>query len=180
MASRLGMSVAPVLEAMLMLEAEGLLLTIPRKGTQVRVQKQADIDGQLLIREALECQAVRFYWGQPIRDAYPSLLELAQAVDQGQDKEMVWEAEVTFHCALIDLMGNPAFSEVFRRAMRLDMYYKLRLLPLQMPRNHVAYLNRLAEAQSEDAAMDIVRQELWHNRSREEVKQRINQQGNAS
>ena len=50
-------SVAPVLEAMLQLEKDGLLETIPRKGTRVTVIRSEQVSGYLLIREALEIAA---------------------------------------------------------------------------------------------------------------------------
>src|SRR5689334_15273534 len=60
-AAEMKVSVAPVLEAMLELEGEGLIETLPRKGTRVRALTIRDLQGQLIVREALECQAARMY-----------------------------------------------------------------------------------------------------------------------
>src|SRR5688500_11104912 len=62
-AAELGVSVAPVLEAMLELETEGLIQTLPRRGTRVCQASADDVWGQLMVREALECQAARLYCG---------------------------------------------------------------------------------------------------------------------
>ena len=65
-ADKLGMSVAPVLEAMLQLESEEYLESVPRKGTIVKPIRIDDVTGQLIVREALECAAARYYCGKPV------------------------------------------------------------------------------------------------------------------
>src|SRR4051812_40425502 len=79
-AAELGVSVAPVLEAMLELEAEGLIESLPRKGTRVRVLTLDDLQGQLVVREALECQAARLYCGRPVQRESKRLLRLAEEI----------------------------------------------------------------------------------------------------
>src|SRR5690349_12541801 len=80
-AEEMGVSVAPVLEAMLQLEADGLIETLPRKGTRVRTLTLEDLQGQLVLREALECQAARLYCGAPVRRHRDRLVRLAKAID---------------------------------------------------------------------------------------------------
>src|SRR5262245_45649803 len=55
-ATELGMSFLPVTEALLRLEFEGLLESRPRAGTRVRVPTPADVEGNYIIRQALETQ----------------------------------------------------------------------------------------------------------------------------
>src|SRR5580658_8522650 len=81
-ATELGVSVAPILEAMLELEAEGLIETLPRKGTRVRVLSPEDLRGQLIVREALECEAARIYRGVPIERHIKRLTRLAAEIDE--------------------------------------------------------------------------------------------------
>ena len=54
-AQELGVSVAPVLEALVQLQLEGFLESVPRKGTIVSPVKEKDALAQLLIRESFEC-----------------------------------------------------------------------------------------------------------------------------
>ncbi|MCX7935224.1 MAG: GntR family transcriptional regulator, partial [Planctomycetota bacterium] len=66
-AREIGISPAPVLEAMLRLQEEGLLEALPRRGTRVRIITADYLLGQLLVREALECEAARLICGQKVR-----------------------------------------------------------------------------------------------------------------
>lgn len=126
-AADLGISVAPVLEAMMQLEAEGLLQTLPRKGTQVRPLRPADLRGQLLLREAIECQAARLYCGVSITTRASELLALADAVDASQGDSLVrWRAETTFHRALVILADCEALTEAFDRVMRAKLFISLK------------------------------------------------------
>src|SRR3954454_10146410 len=83
-AAELNVSVAPVLEAMLELEMEGLIETLPRKGTRVRPLGLPDLQGQLIVREALECQAARMYFGAAIERHEKRLTRLAAQIDESQ------------------------------------------------------------------------------------------------
>src|SRR6266700_3896832 len=57
LATELGMSFLPVSEALLRLEFEGLLESRPRAGTRVRIPSREDVEGNYVVREALETQA---------------------------------------------------------------------------------------------------------------------------
>src|SRR5947208_13998842 len=57
LAAELGMSFLPVTEALLRLEFEGLLESRPRAGTRVRIPSPPDVEGNYVVREALETQA---------------------------------------------------------------------------------------------------------------------------
>jgi len=125
-AKDLGVSVAPVLEAMLQLEMEGFLEVLPRKGTHVRVVRPEDIRGHLLVREALECQAARLYCGRPVKRALTRLRSLAQAVDRSRSTGLPgWRADVDFHRALVGLAGCPELERAFNRVMRVSLFYQL-------------------------------------------------------
>lgn len=128
-AQELGMSVAPVLEAMLQLENEGFFESIPRKGTQVRAIRREDVIGMAVVREALECQAARMYCGEPVKDAYDDLLPLARDLDQtavGEPNH--WEREIEFHAGLVGLAKCQMLSDEFRRCIRLNMFFAINKL----------------------------------------------------
>jgi len=57
LAAELGMSFLPVSEALLRLEFEGLLESRPRAGTRVRIPSPQDVEGNYVVRQALETQA---------------------------------------------------------------------------------------------------------------------------
>ena len=123
-AAKLGVSVAPTLEAMLQLESEGFLETIPRKGTRIRVITDADLRGQVILRQALECQAARLYHGQPLVQSEAKLLKLAQKADTaivGSPEN--WQNEIVFHRALVELADCPALLREFNKVMQLNLFF---------------------------------------------------------
>jgi DNA-binding GntR family transcriptional regulator len=162
-AQELGVSVAPVLEAMLQLELEGFLESVPRKGSFVKSIRREDVYGQLVVREALECQGARMYCGKPVQDNRPALVEAAEAIDNvnlgGIDQ---WEAEIKFHLMLLDLAQCPPLSQVFIRTIRLGLFYQINHIFL--PQNHLEYkhldlIEDLSTA-SPDAAECIMRRHI--------------------
>jgi DNA-binding GntR family transcriptional regulator len=155
-ARELKASVAPVLEAMVRLETEGFLETHPRKGTQVRPITREDVRGGLILRAALECEAARWYAGEPLRAQAGPLSELAAAAERtGADAMERWRADLEFHRALVDCAQCPALSDAFRRSSTLWWFYAIhqslggRILPGQ---THLELLKKLQSAKDGLAA----------------------------
>lgn len=160
-AEELGISVAPVLEAMLQLEHEGFLDTIPRKGTRVRPVRAEDVIGSLIVREALECQAARIYCGPIIAQHVEELRPLARGIEETRpDEAEHWEHEIRFHQALVDLAGIPMLSEEFRRCIQLNVFFRLNKLLASTrehdQRHHDRLLTELAVA-TPDVAEQLTR-----------------------
>lgn len=130
-AQHLGISVAPVLEALLQLEMEGFVESIPRKGTIVKPIRQEDVFGQLMLREAVECQAARLYCGSPVRAHQETLQTLAEQLESSRSDTLEhWHLEIAFHSSLIGLSGCPILLREFQRIMRLGVFYSInRILP---------------------------------------------------
>lgn len=125
-AKELQVSVAPVLEAILQLEHEGYLESIPRKGTRVRPIRKEDVLGQLFVREAIECQAVRLYCGKLVRENETILKELARECDREASlSPKHWEDEIRFHKYLVELSGCMALVREFEKTIRLNMFYSM-------------------------------------------------------
>ena len=155
-ATSLEMSVAPVLEAMVQLEAEGFLESIPRKGTRVRLVRREDLRGQMILREALECEAARYYCGDPVREHLEELVALAAAIDRSISGHRDYlEADLELHRAPVRLAGVPALSDEFERIMRLSIFQQIGSLAPPEDRalsdNHEQLIRRLAESGSEQA-----------------------------
>jgi DNA-binding GntR family transcriptional regulator len=153
-AAELGVSVAPVLEAMLELEAEGLIETLPRRGTRVRVPRHEDVWGQLVVREALEVQAARLYHGEPVRRHHARLSRLAATLD-GLDPRSAAHAreEVRFHHYLVSLAQCPPLTEAFERVMKLGLLRAAVVLELPdgSAAGHVALVAALVTADADGA-----------------------------
>ncbi|MBN1555585.1 MAG: GntR family transcriptional regulator [Phycisphaerae bacterium] len=122
----LRVSPAPIAQAIDQLTTEGLLETVPRKHTRVRLTRKEDVRGQFAIRLALERQAVSMAHGERMRKSIRHIKELAETVDQWPPKHpSAWPAELAFHQALVDLADCPAVSEAYRRVMRRNYFFAL-------------------------------------------------------
>jgi len=127
LAARLGISISPVGEALFQLEMEGLLETIPRKGTRVRQPSQRDVWGMQIVRIALEAEAARMICGQPVSKQYRVLKKKARKVDKARKEEGgLIRSDAAFHRSLIELAGCPAllrhFDMVIRQGLLLIGY----------------------------------------------------------
>ena len=164
-AQRLGMSSAPVHEAMIHLERDGFLEALPRLGTRVRTASREDVRGHLVVREALECQAARLACGKRVRLHLPRLQLLAQAADATGSVDLVRaQAEVSFHVAIVELADCPALLREYRRVMQIGLFYRINLLmtmPSREPANrHLALLEELSDS-SPESAETCVRRHIW-------------------
>lgn len=169
-AEALGVSLAPISEAVSQLESEGLVEVAPRRQTRVRVIRREEVRGLLILREALECQAARLYAGAPVAANRAKLRELALVVDLSKPSTYENEvAECRFHEALVGLVESPLLSAEFARIMRRKLFHKINTIvpwssqpPLD---SHQALLAKLCEA-SPDEGEAIVREHLERGRRR--------------
>lgn len=152
-AQMLDVSVAPVLEAMLKLEAEGFLETIPRKGTQVRVFTEEDIKGHLLIKEALECIAARLYCGNILRKNFERFYPIAQRLDEQKEFANTikyWQDDVNFHGELVALAGNGVLIKEYQRIALPNVYHHVnKHLTNTYVLSHVALIEQLCSDDQE-------------------------------
>jgi DNA-binding GntR family transcriptional regulator len=80
-ANRLGMSLIPVTEALQRLEADGLIESLPRIGTRVRIPTPGQIRGHYDLRQALETQSARLFAERATPRERERLLRMARHVD---------------------------------------------------------------------------------------------------
>lgn len=169
LAAELKMSVAPVLEAIVQLQAEGFVESIARKGTLVRPVDFESLRGQLLLREALECQAARLYCGEPISKA-THLAALAAAADAGEKQSFVqlWRAEFAFHSALMGLTGCAPLIEAYRGVMQRKLFASINLFlagEAFAGGDHTALIRGL-RTEDPDKAEHLIRVHLRFNKDR--------------
>ena len=163
-AADLGVSVAPVLEAMTQLEWEGFLETSPRRGTIVKQITARHSLGRFRLRQAIEVEAARSYAGGPIRSRKEALLKIARRLDATKAGSLAnWRAEVEFHERLVEAADCPVLFESFTHVMRHSLYHAAhKLLPALPPRAaavHSQLVDALAKA-TPDKAEQLIRQHL--------------------
>ncbi|HOX31249.1 MAG TPA: GntR family transcriptional regulator [Spirochaetales bacterium] len=142
-AEELGVSVAPVLEAFLRLERDGYVETIPRKGTLVRPVQKDDFFEQLVMREAIECEAARLYCGAPVREDRARLEPLARRIDEAEaGAPGRWNFEIEFHGELVSLARCKVLDAEFLRTIRLGTFYNMHRIFIEMYRTGGEYENQ--------------------------------------
>lgn len=164
LAAELGVSTAPVTEAMIRMESEGLLETLPRKGTRVTVVKDEDIAGTLLIREALEGMAARLYCGEVIAAHRAKLSAMAAELDALPLRSYKYFAmDCALHCAMVALCNNGAFFEEYSRITCLGLFYNTnRLLSsneASVRDSHVLLIDNLCRARP-DVAQRLIHEHI--------------------
>ena len=103
LAKRLGVSRTPVREAIRMLELEGLVVMVPRKGAEVARITEKDLRDALEIRLSLEELAVELACRLRLREACENFRE---AVRSGRVPDIV-DTDVAFHETICELSNNP-------------------------------------------------------------------------
>lgn len=154
-AEELGMSVAPVLEAVVHLENDGFLESLPRKGTLVKSIRAGDFRGQLILREAIECEAARLYCGEPVTREMEKLKTLAVKVDKRNDNAASWKAEFSFHRALIVLADCDqlliAYDKMMLHKFFVAMHLYIKAHPASERGDHLKLLKELETHDPDEA-----------------------------
>lgn len=131
LANRLGVSRTPVREAIRMLELEGLVIMIPRRGAQVAQITEQDLNDVLEVRLGLEELAVRFAC-ERITDEEIKALGLAvkefEKKMSNNDLSAQAEADVKFHEIIYGATHNQRLVQIINN-IREQMYrYRIEYL----------------------------------------------------
>ena len=128
-AAELSVSLIPVADAVQRLTHEGFLTTRRRLGTFVAIPSREDVRGQLLLREAIECQAVRLIAGNQLKQQRRQLRPLAEAADRAADAgDSLYREDFAFHQELLRLTGVDALIGGFERVATLTMFHQTALM----------------------------------------------------
>lgn len=100
LADQLGVSRTPIREAIRMLELEGLVKMIPRKGAQVASISRDDLQDVLEVRKALDTLAVKLACERIDENEIEKLKEAEEEFERildTKDTTQIAEADVAFH-----------------------------------------------------------------------------------
>ncbi len=161
MAASLGVSMAPVAEAFLAMERDGLLETLPRKGTRVRTFTEKHAREQAVVRLALETQVARMVCGPKLATPPKSLARIARSLDawtSGGPKR--WRAEIDFHLGLAQLTDQQLLIQSLSDVLRLGFFIALQTTVgiedcRRASSRHGWLLKRLAKSDPDAAAQSM-------------------------
>jgi DNA-binding GntR family transcriptional regulator len=161
----LNVSLAPVRDALIRLTVEGFVEAFPRKGTVVRAITRENIYGALMMREAVETQAARIYYGSKMNGHMEELEEYAVLLDSTDSKDNEHlEHEIMFHSKLVELSSCESLIREFKRLMHVNIFYRVNALvpndDKQERMNHRELLFSLRDASSAEEADFLIREHL--------------------
>ncbi len=116
LAEELGVSKSPIREALLRLERDGLVYTLPFKGCFVAEITPQDVEYTFQLREALETYCLKLV-GETFSDEeinrMRTLLLKGEEALRGNDLEQCYSVNTEFHDALITYARNPKIQRTY-------------------------------------------------------------------
>ena len=113
-AAKLGISRSPVREAFRVLEREGLITTLPRKGSFITEISPQDVEELFELREILECHAVDCIKKKAVKSPN-EMLALIEEVGGELFKEPDGFTVISgFHYSLVELSKNYRLIELYK------------------------------------------------------------------
>ncbi len=109
LADRLGVSRTPIREAIRMLELEGLVTMIPRRGAQVSQITEKQMNDVLEVRQALDVLCVKLACERIDKEGLKRLEAACKAFEEAvesDDNRRIAQADVEFHNVIIEATGN--------------------------------------------------------------------------
>jgi DNA-binding GntR family transcriptional regulator len=125
LARELGISRTPIREALLMLQAEDLVVATPNRGAIVRVHDADDLDDLYELRALLEGHATR----RAAERISASELEALQAgCDRfealpAEDLRALVRENLLFHNAILDIAASARLAAMVRKVIELPLVY---------------------------------------------------------
>lgn len=165
LADELGVSRTPVREAIRMLELEGLVVMIPRRGAQVASITEQDLRDVLEVRATLEQLAVRLACQRFTAEGYKALekanrdfVRLARL--KNKNVVDITNADVHFHDVIYEATGNRRLIQIIQNLQEQMYRYRMEYVrDLSSHENLIAEhedLIKQLEARNEDEAEKII------------------------
>jgi DNA-binding GntR family transcriptional regulator len=156
MADELGMSFGPVSEALVQLERDGLVESLPRVGTRVCIPSRERIRDHFVIREALETQSARLFAQKASIEERDELEEAAIRLDKlnedgslvSSDLDVYLAAQayhLKFHIRIAECSGSAGLRHLIEQNQILLMTWLFHDKVVQNPPNwHRSLMQALA------------------------------------
>ena len=117
LAKQLGVSKTPVRESLSLLDHEGLIVTIPRKGYFVSPITVQDVHNSFGLRLILECAAAEMAAAKVTDDQIERLESLVPDRSPSDSMSQRLERNLEFHCLIAELSGNDRLAALVRKLL---------------------------------------------------------------
>jgi DNA-binding GntR family transcriptional regulator len=125
---RLGISRAPLREALRLLAQRGLVEHIPRRGVRVATLSDEDVRELYEVRDVLERHAVQTRPADADLSGLRAALEVMRKATETGDRLAIADAHRSFHSALVALSGNRQLTQVHESVLvRIQLYMAVNL-----------------------------------------------------
>jgi DNA-binding GntR family transcriptional regulator len=120
---RLGISRAPLREAMRLLAQQGLVEHIPRRGVRVATLSDDDVRELYEVRDVLERHAVLSMPPHPDLTGLRAALEVMRKATEADDRLELANAHRRFHTEVVALGGNRQLTDLYGSVLvRIQLY----------------------------------------------------------
>lgn len=162
LAGELDVSRVPVREALGRLEAERLVVLVPRQGVLVSPFTPADVDDFFDVRESLEALAARLAAERADEAGLARLravLDQADEATRQRDASAIALANAAFHTTVVELSGNALLIDMMRPLeARLRWLFRLtHREPEQQCAEHHELYDAIAAGDADAAAAHVLR-----------------------
>jgi DNA-binding GntR family transcriptional regulator len=126
LARELGVSRTPVREALLMLQAEDLVVATPNRGATVRVHDAKDLGDLYELRALLEGYAARRAAERISAEQIHSLHESCErfdALSPDDDLRGLVRENLLFHNTILEIADSPRLAAMVRKVIELPLVY---------------------------------------------------------
>lgn len=171
LANRMGVSRTPIREAIRMLELEGLVVMIPRKGAQVAKITEKDLRDVLEVRMGLEQLAVKFATqrisDEQVEELFRASRQFGKAVKE-DNLTQIAEADVHFHDLVYKASGNDRLIQLLNN-LREQMYrYRIEYLKVSAIRDSLVKEHDILCQKLKERDMDGAREIMESHIGRQE------------
>ncbi|MEV6299836.1 GntR family transcriptional regulator [Actinoplanes sp. NPDC051861] len=120
---RLGISRAPLREAMRLLAEQGLVEHIPRRGARVATLSEEDMRELYEVRDVLERHAVGASPAEPDLSRLRSALDMIRKATEADDRLELANAHRRFHVEVVALSGNRQLTALYETILvKIQLY----------------------------------------------------------
>ncbi len=126
LARELGISRTPIREALLVLQAEGLVDAAPNRGATVRAHTAKDLDDLYQLRALLEGFAARRAATRLTEEGLAGLQASCERFDRlgGDDAREIVRENMGFHNTILEAAASTRLVEMARKTIELPLVYK--------------------------------------------------------
>ena len=171
LAEQSGVSTIPVLEALLRLEAAGIVESMPYRGSRVMQVTHEKIMDWYALREAVECQVARILATKIKEHELQQLESIASRLDEmeseGKTDEEFWDLHYTMHLQMSEFTGRQSLVDSLARINLFNLLQRAQMVATehhnQIPADNHKRVVQAIRTKDPLAAEEAMREHIYHS-----------------